>query len=251
MEISIFEIVAQIINFFLLLFILNKLFYGPVLKAMEDRRVRIFKAEKEADEKMKQAEILIKDYDKKILRVENKRKSIIDSYRAEALEEKDNLLKEYKEEAKTKRELYLNEVEEEKDYFIKRLRKELGKNAVEIASKILSTISSKELEDEVFKSFISDLKLLGESIPDKEILNQESQINLYSSTALSEKQKNEIEDALKESISNVEGISYKQKEDLILGYELNLETYTIHNSIKTYLNEVEDNIINLLESLKS
>lgn len=35
MEISWFEIGAQIINFFILLFALNKLFYEPVTEAME------------------------------------------------------------------------------------------------------------------------------------------------------------------------------------------------------------------------
>lgn len=250
MEISWFEIGAQIINFFLLLFILNKLFYKPVIKAMENRRVRIFKAEKEAKEKMEQAETLINDYDKKILSIEKEKTHILDRHRRQALEEKESLLVKYEKEARDKREIYLKEIEEEKEFFIKRLRQELGSKAVEIASKILSTISSKDLEEEVFRAFIEDLKGLKERIPHKDSLYKESQINLYSARELKEKEKDQIKASLEESMTNVEDISFEINKDLILGYELNLESYTVHNSIKTYLNEIEGDISSLLESLK-
>lgn len=248
MEISWFEIIAQIINFFILLFILQKLFYKPVTKAMEDRQVRIAKAEKEADLRINEAEKLIKDYDNKIANIESEKKSILDKSRKEALDSKGKLLEQYKKEADNKRINYMNEIEEEKESFIKNLRRELGENAVKIASKILDTISSKELEEEVFKSFIKDLKNIKESIPDKDILDEKSHVNLYSSKELSKDNKEKIKLALQENIPQIENISYEVNKDLILGFELNLETYTIHNSIKNYLNQVEDNITNILES---
>ncbi|UJF16459.1 hypothetical protein LZ578_04965 [Jeotgalibaca sp. MA1X17-3] len=98
-------------------------------------------------------------------------------------------MEEYEEEANNKRKNYIEEVEEEKEYFIKRLRMELGKNAVQIASKILATISSKELEDEVYKSFINDLVHINENVPNKEILDESRNINLYSSKELSKDEK--------------------------------------------------------------
>lgn len=248
MEISWFEIVAQIINFFILLFILNKLFYDPVTKAMASRRERIFRAEKAANKKMQQAEMLIENYDKKIKNVEKEEQRIFDQYRKEALVEKTTLLEKYEEEASAQRQIYFSEVEEEKEYFIKRLRRELGKNAVDIASKILSTISSKDLEKEVFVSFINKLETLDEMIPNKDLLNKHSKIDLSSNKVLSEAKKDIIENALKVGLSHEGIIEYRIDESLIIGYELNLETYTFHNSIKTYLDEVEHNISNLIES---
>lgn len=250
MEISWFEIIVQIINFFILLFILQKLFYKPVTKAMEDRQVRIAKAEKEADIRMNEAEKLIQDYNSKIANIESEKKSILDKSREEALDSKEKLLEQYKKEAENKRISYINEIEEEKESFIKNLRGKLGESAVNIASKILSTISSKDLEDEVFKSFLEDLKNVKEKIPNKDILDEKNHVNLASSKELSKEDKRKIKLTLQENIPQIENISYSVNKDLILGYELNLETYTIHNSIKNYLDKVEDNIKNILESQK-
>lgn len=248
MEISWFEIIAQIINFFVLLFILQKLFYKPVTKAMADRQERIVKAEKEAEIKTSEAEKLIKDYHNKIANIESERKSILDKSRKEALDNKDDLLKKYKQEADIKRKSFLNEVEEEKESFIKNLRLELGESAVKIASKILNTISSKELDEEVFNSFINDLKDIKRNIPNRDLLDEKTHVNLYSSQELSDDNKKEIKLTLQETIPQIENISYEVNKDLVLGYELNLETYTIHNSIKNYLKEVEDHIKSILES---
>ena len=66
MQIEWFEIIAMIINFFLTLFILQKLLYKPVVKAMDERQERIQKAQIEAEAKMEDAKKLISDYDKKI-----------------------------------------------------------------------------------------------------------------------------------------------------------------------------------------
>lgn len=248
MEISLFEIAAQIINFFVLLLILNYLFYGPVVKAMEDRKVRILKAEDEAKEKTTQAEKLIHDYQEKIQGVEDDKKRMINSYRKEALMEKESLLHKYQKEADNKRTIYMDSVEEEKENFIRRLKKELGKSGIEIASKILETISSKDLEEEVFEAFIRDLENLKETLAENVDLSKEEYLILTSSKALSEQEKNRVQDVLEKSISDKIHIKYESDPNLIIGHELNLETYTIHNSIKTYLNEIEDRILKLLDN---
>lgn len=248
MEISWFEIIAQIFNFFVLLFVLNYFFYKPVTKAMEDRKTRVFKAEKDAESKMKQAKMLMDNYENKIKNVEKEKQNIFASYKNQALEEKEQLLKDYKEEASEKRSLYLDEIENEKSNFLKRLREDIGKSAVDIAAKILSTISSKDLKDEVFKSFIDELEGLKNKELDADVFSKKTSFEVSSAKSLSEKEKTVIENALKANFDVVEGIEYNLDEDLILGYKLDLNTYTIHNSIKTYLDEVEDNILKLLES---
>lgn len=248
MEISVFEIVAQIINFFVLLFVLNWVFYKPVTKAMDDRQRRIFKAQKEADKKMSQAEMLIDNYENKIKNVEERKQEIYNTYQEEALLLKENLVSDYIKEAETLRQVYLAEVDEAKDSFIKNLRLELGSQAVEIAKKILSTISSQDLEEEVFHLFISDIKDLDQVIPSKQGYNTTINPSLSSYKELGNDQKAQIEKMLKESLSNIGNIDYTVDKDLIIGYQLDLETYTISNNIKTYLDNVEDNIKDLINT---
>lgn len=247
MQIDWFQILASIINFFIILFILQKLLYKPVIKAMEERQVRIEKSQKEADEKMENAKELVNEYQNKMAEVEDEKTSIINQARIEARERKESLLEDYKKEADKKRASYLKEIQDEKANFIANLRKTMGESAVKIARQILDMISSKELEREVFKSFIEELEVLQENIEDKRTLKEEKNVELYSARELSDSEKELIDKELKRGLKNLETVEFNVNPDLVLGYELNLETYTVHTSIKNYLDKVEENILKMLE----
>ena len=247
MQIDWFEIVAQIINFFIILFILQKLLYKPVMNMMETRQERIQKDQIEAEEKMNKAEELISEYDTKIAGVEDEKREILDDARDKAQERKQELLETYKEEAENKRQVYLNEIEDEKELFIKNLRKKLGQNAVKIASHILSNISSKELEDEVFNTFLKNIKNLRDNIEEPGLLDEEKDIELYSAEELSQDKKEKIKEVLGEQVENLDHLEFEVDEDLILGYQLSLETYTVHTDIKNYLDSIEEEIIEEIE----
>lgn len=247
MQIDWFEIVAQIINFFIILFILQKLLYKPVINMMETRQERIQKDQIEAEEKMNKAEELISEYDTKIAGVEDEKREILDDARDKAQERKQELLEIYKEEAENKRQVYLNEIEDEKELFIKNLRKKLGQNAVKIASHILSNISSKELEDEVFHTFLENIRNLRDNIEEPGLLDEEKDIELYSAKELSQDKKEKIKKVLGEQVKNLDHLEFEVDEDLILGYQLSLETYTVHTDIKNYLDSMEEEIIEEIE----
>lgn len=247
MQIDWFEIVAQIINFFIILFILQKLLYKPVMNMMETRQERIQKDQIEAEEKMNKAEELISEYDTKIAGVEDEKREILDDARDKAQERKQELLETYKEEAENKRQVYLDEIEDEKELFIKNLRKKLGQNAVKIASHILSNISSKELEDEVFHTFLENIRNLRDNIEEPGLLDEEKDIELYSAKELSQDSKEKIKKVLGEQVKNLDHLEFEVDEDLILGYQLSLETYTVHTDIKNYLDSMEEEIIEEIE----
>lgn len=247
MQIDWFEIVAQIINFFIILFILQKLLYKPVMNMMETRQERIQKDQIEAEEKMNKAEELISEYDTKIAGVEDEKREILDDARDKAQERKQELLEIYKEEAENKRQVYLDEIEDEKELFIKNLRKKLGQNAVKIASHILSNISSKELEDEIFNTFLENIRNLKENIEEPGLLDEEKDIELYSAEELSQDKKEQIKEVLGEQVENLDHLEFEVDEDLILGYQLSLETYTVHTDIKNYLDSIEEEIIEEIE----
>lgn len=183
---------------------------------------------------MEEAEQLMDDYEEKIANIESKKEQLFDQYHAEALAEKERLIEKYQEEAKEKRHLLLDEIEEDKEYFLYHLQKKLGTQAVKIAREILKTISSRELEAEIFRSFIRELNDL-----DSEVLTTENDMFFTSAKPLTTEQKNTVEDLLKNYTVNLEQqLHYQVDEDLIIGYELNVGTHNIHNNVKNYLVEI-------------
>ena len=246
MNINWFEITAQMINFFILLFLLHKLLYKPVIKAMEERQEKISKDKNEADAKMKDANDLIEKYEKQMAEIKEKEKKILEDSKEEAQEEKEALIEKYKKEAQEKGNEFLKEIQEEKEDFLSELRKSLGENAVKIASNILTILSKKELKESVFDTFVDKIKNLDKDSLKDEIKSKDKTLELIASESLSEEQKTYFEEKLKEKL-DYKTVNYRIDEKLIVGYELKLESITIHTNIKKYLDEAEKSIMKTLE----
>lgn len=247
MQIKWFEIIAQVINFFILLFLLYKLFYKPVIKSMEDRQQRIRDIQNEADGKMKEADTLIETYKQKLAEWEENKEIQMAEAVKEAQEKKDALIQIYREEAEQKRKAFFNEVTEEEDRFLHEVREALGKSAVTIASEILITISKEALSKKIFESFMEKIQSLDQEILQEEIGSAEDRIILLSAKPLIKSQKDQLEKVLSEKLNTFGEITYEVDETLIQGFELNLRSLTVHTNIKHYLGEAEQNIQKILE----
>jgi len=60
-DINIYEIIMQMVNFLLLLFILNKVIYGPLIKFMTDRQNSIDKHLEYAEQEKQKAEAILEE----------------------------------------------------------------------------------------------------------------------------------------------------------------------------------------------
>ena len=67
---ELYTIIAQFINFGVLIFLLNKFLYKPVLKTMEKRREDIKNKIEETEKKLEESEKLKEEYFKKLQEVE-------------------------------------------------------------------------------------------------------------------------------------------------------------------------------------
>ncbi|MDO9494022.1 hypothetical protein [Acetobacterium sp.] len=247
MQIKWFEIIAQIVNFFILLFILQKLFYKPVMKSMQERQQRISDLQNEADGKMNEADHLIKSYQQKLAEWEANKEIKMAAASSEAQEKKEALIQIYREEAEQKRIDYFNEVTEEEERFLHELRTVLGQSAVTIAAEILSTIAKEDLDGKIFAAFMEKIRALDREMLQQEIKSTEDKIILISATPLIKAQRNQLETALREKLDNFGTISYEVDENLIQGFELNLRSLTVHTNMNHYLEEAEATIQAILK----
>ena len=98
MQIDWFTVAAQIVNFLILVYLLKRFLYGPIINAMEHRQQNLEQQQLKADEEMQAATRLIKQYQEKQKtlaeqqaqflaqvqqEVESKRAKMLDQLRAE------------------------------------------------------------------------------------------------------------------------------------------------------------------------
>lgn len=147
-------LIAQIINFLILLFILQRFAYKPILKVLDDRREKIEKGLLDSEEATK-----------KLLSAEKTQKTILDGAKKEAekiLSKSEEMAKKNKEEIlvqtdeKAKKIMADTEkkIEEEKNKMIREVRKELGALVISATEKIIDEKIDGEKDRELISKTI-------------------------------------------------------------------------------------------------
>ncbi|MBF7096981.1 F0F1 ATP synthase subunit delta [Alkalibacter mobilis] len=248
MEINLFEVIAQIINFFILLVMLQKVFYKPINDVMEKRQDKIDELIEDSRSKMSHANKLIEEYEQKLDKLESEEKNAIKEARQKAEKIKDDLLEDYKSEADRRRMEYFKEIEDDKRKLSKEIQTVLGQNSVKIARRILTYVTDEALEEKYFTAFVEKIKKIDKIDAEYEISLDEEYFEVISATELSTEKKDILKSALKSKFNEFKSIDYTVDESMIIGYELRLESYAVNSSLKKYLDQIELNILKTIEA---
>lgn len=132
-----YTIIAQIVNFIILLWILAKFAYKPLLKAMDDRRNRIVKDLDSAEHARKEAETLKLEYANQLKTARKEASDIIAKANADAQKLHDKALAQAQKERDALLESGRERVEAEKKKALLDVREQVIALSTEIASRVL------------------------------------------------------------------------------------------------------------------
>jgi F-type H+-transporting ATPase subunit b len=132
-----FTIVAQVINFIILLGILAKFAYKPLLKAMEDRRLTIIKDMDTAEHTRLDAEALKKEYSEQLTNARKESSGIVDKANKIAQKTHDEMLIQVQKEKEAMIAAAQDKIEQERQKALADVRQEVIELSTKIASKIL------------------------------------------------------------------------------------------------------------------
>jgi F-type H+-transporting ATPase subunit b len=149
-------IIAQIVNFFILLSILYFFLHKPILNILEKRRKKIKKSLQDADAISKKMENVKLETEKVISQAERKALRIIKRTRIQMDKDREKIRREAVREAEKMKKEAREEVRRNKENLIKETQKELGNLIVTLAEKIiknnLQDINREELNKELIES---------------------------------------------------------------------------------------------------
>jgi len=130
-------LVIQIINMFVLMFLLNGVLYKPVKKILKERSEKLQGMRAEVSDYEKNAQLRQEEVDAKMAKASGKAKAALESARAEAQAAGDAKLAEIKAEADAEKKKQLAEISAQFDSAKKSLQDNLDGFATDMASKIL------------------------------------------------------------------------------------------------------------------
>ena len=148
-------LIAQIVNFLVLLFILWKFAYGPVLAMLEKRQKKIEKGLADAEEAHKNLE-KSEEKQKEILKhARTEAKDIVEKAREQAEKAKSEMALEAKAQAEKIVTVAKAEIEQEKQKTIAEIKSEIGSLIVAATEKIVGEKMDEEKDREIIEKAIS------------------------------------------------------------------------------------------------
>jgi F-type H+-transporting ATPase subunit b len=246
-----FTVAAQIVNFLILIFLMKKFLYGPIIRAMDKREETIAARLNEAGQQRDEAEKEILLYNKKNEEFESHRAEMMEKARVSAEERKKELIAEARKEVEDIKERWREAVGQEKESFLRGLRERMVDEIYTIARRVCADLAGVSLEDHMAEMFMKKIKALDQKSRD-EIINKlkdaGGKITVATSFTLSEQQ----EQFITEAVQGITGPDAKPvfilSKDIICGIELRAKGYAFGWNAEAYLKSLEDEFGRMIES---
>lgn len=146
-----------VITFVLLLLVLKKYAWKPILSALDQRESAIKESLERAEKVQEEANKVLEDNKAKLAKAEEESRKIIDQSRDYADKLKEQLISESKEQAKKIIEDAKQEIEREKDAAFNSLKSQIVDITLKAAEKILKENISKDKNEDIVKDYIKEI----------------------------------------------------------------------------------------------
>jgi F-type H+-transporting ATPase subunit b len=245
MQINWFTVIAQVVNFLVLVWLLRRFLYKPILDAIDERENKISsqlldaeskkaEASKEKDEFIHKNELFDKQKDELLIKVQNDVKAI-----------KIKMLEEARMEANTLRKKLEDTYQSMQESAHGELAQMTQNEVFAIARKTLADLSTVSLEEQSTLVFIKKIQNLSEEERKQFIeafKSDDTKMVVQSTFGLDAKMQNDIVSVVHEILSDKPDIQFKTSPTLINGIELSTSGFKVSWSITEYLNSLEQNI---------
>ncbi len=245
MSINWFTVIAQVINFLILVWLLKRFLYKPILNAIDEREKRIAAQIKDADDKKAVAEKEQADFKKRNEDFDAQKKDLTDKAVADANAQKDKLVEDAKNEANTLRSNLEKEIKEKQESDMLTNADKTQQQVFAITKKALKEMASSSLEEQSVNTFIKRLLSLNGDEKQQLITSFKSKadsILVKSAFDLPAAQQAAINDAVNEALETKAQLQFTTSPELISGIELTTNGYKLAWSFAEYLQSLQNNI---------
>ncbi len=146
-----------IVTFVILLLVLKKFTWKPILMALDQREAAIRESLEKAEKAKEDAQKVLDANQANLAKAEEESKQIINQSRAYAEKLKEQILQESKEQAKKLLEDATSEIERQKDAAFDELKSQIAEIAVQAAEKILRESLDKEAQKKLVDKYIGEI----------------------------------------------------------------------------------------------
>ena len=251
MQIDWLTIAAQIVNFLVLVWLLQRFLYRPITNAMARREERIESRLSEAMAAREDVEAETGRLHEQQQALEDNREKVLSEARKEAAALRARLEDDIRAEMEARRTTWQGHLEDERAAFAARLQERAGHQVIDIVGRVLEDYAGSDLASQLAGTFADRLAGL-----DAEALGKLSAAAsratgpawVETSAALKPAARSQITRTIHESIAPDIEVEYHEDEALLLGVRLTIGEQTVEWSAVRFLQRLETTLDEVIES---
>jgi F-type H+-transporting ATPase subunit b len=240
-----FTVGAQVLNFLILVWLMKRFLYKPILKAIDAREKRIAAELADADEKRAEAAAERDEFRKKNEDIDRRRADLLGRAKEEAAAERHRLVEEARKAAEAlsakRQETLKSDARSLNDAIARRAQEEV----LAIARKALADLAGASLEERLAEVFTRRLREMDGGAKKrfgKALETASEPAVVRSALELPKEQREAIQEAIKETFSAEVRVRFETAPDLIGGIELTANGQKVAWSLANYLTSLEKGI---------
>jgi F-type H+-transporting ATPase subunit b len=232
---------AQMLNFLVLVYLLKRFLYGPVVRAMARREEAIAERQREARQRKAEAEAEARRHREAREALEAQRERLLTRAREEADDLRRALEKDLRRETDEVRERWHAEVEREQAAFLRDVRRHAAEQFETLARKALADLASADLESQMARVLIERLgDLDGERRATLVRAGASGEpIRVRSAFDLPATVKRSLTSSLRDTLGAQAEVTYELADDVVCGVEIRAGGESLAWSLEGYLDTLE------------
>jgi F-type H+-transporting ATPase subunit b len=242
MPIDWFTVCAQIVNFLVLVWLLKRFLYTPILRALDEREKKIADEKSQVEQEKQQAEREQSEYKRMIQEFEQQRAELFKQAGSEVGKERQRLLEHLEEEI---REIRTRQIDEVNDVYSTRkeeLRQRLVDGSFSLTARILGDLAAADLEELLVDRFLATCRGIDPGKRDllaARLQERQATILIRSAYPLAEEQRKKLQVLCGEVFNYHRPLRFEESRELVCGIALSADGYEIVWNFSQYLQEVQ------------
>jgi F-type H+-transporting ATPase subunit b len=240
-----FTIIAQIINFLILIYLLKRFLFHRIIKIMDDREKQITDRMQDAETVKEKAQKELDEQQRIRKELQEKWNEMLTQAKKDAQKKREELVKDARSKIDEEQKNWREAILKQRTAFLRDLRHLSCEQVCQMGRKVLADLADEKLENQLIENFLIQLgKLSKEEKQDfiRFIDKDERKIWVDSSFQLTGKKESEIRKILEKIIGDKVEINFKVSPKLICGIETRTEGKKISWNIENYLDGLEEQL---------
>ncbi len=241
---------GQALNFVILVWLMKRFLYKPILAAIDARETKIATKIADADTQKADAKKSSEEFKKKNEDIDKQRADLLGKAKADAKAEHERLMGETRKEADELRSKRQEALQNEHKTLSKEISRLAQAEVFAIARKALADLAGVKLEEQIIDAFIRRLNTLSAEEKTKFTAAFKTvpvALHIASSFEFPSKQRHAIEDAIKANLAAEATFSYKTSPDIVAGIELSINGHKVAWSLADYLSSMQRSFKSVLK----